>query len=178
MVPDNAVAIDLKAGTARFQLNLPISDYQNFVNSVGDLNPPLPLIPSHVSFDVRWAAKPGAKLTPITDPTNAFTGEFIDSTASIRWSGRQHGFALTSSSPLNHGLRRDRRGAKRPVLLTLSWSASEAGHSAGPRSRNTWLPATRRSTPLVEFTGPKVDLLAQWQIRVSVGAPPGPAFPT
>jgi hypothetical protein len=99
MIPDDAVSIDLEHGTARFQMNnLPISDYQNFVNSVGDLDPPLPLIASHVSFDVRWAAKPGARLTRITDPTNTFTGEFIDSTASIRWSGRQPRFVFTSSS--------------------------------------------------------------------------------
>jgi hypothetical protein len=97
-VPAGSTTIDLAGGTATFRMkNMAILDYQNFVNSVGDQNPPLPLIPSAVSFDVQWKAKPGAQLTSITDATNRFTGTFLDSSATITWSASQSGFTFTSS---------------------------------------------------------------------------------
>ena len=59
-VPESAASIRLGDRTARFQMNnLAIPDDHDFLNSVGVEVPPIPLIPSFVSFDVRWTAKSG-----------------------------------------------------------------------------------------------------------------------
>jgi len=66
-----------------------VPDFTDIFNSAGFTKPPIPPIPSFVSFDVRWTAKPGAQLTRIRDATNHFTGTFIDSNATIVWSANQ-----------------------------------------------------------------------------------------
>ena len=66
-----------------------VPDFTDIFNSAGFTQPPIPPIPSFVSFDVRWTAKPDAKLTRIRDANNHFTGRYIDSNATIVWSANQ-----------------------------------------------------------------------------------------
>jgi hypothetical protein len=97
--PRSGVSIDLDAGTARMHANnMPVPDYFNILNSTGFTQPPIPPIPSVVSFDVRWKAKSTAKLTPISDATNHFSGKFIDSNATIVWSASQTGFTFATDA--------------------------------------------------------------------------------
>ena len=87
MVSESTASLDLEEGRARFHSNkMQILDYHDFLNSVGVTQPPSPTIPSTVSFDTRWTAKPGKKRTRLTDATNGFTGKFIDSNATLVWS--------------------------------------------------------------------------------------------
>jgi hypothetical protein len=91
-ISEDLTSINPERGTARFHAtNMAIPDFRDFPNSLGVSDKPAAPIPSFVSFDVRWTAKPGAKLTPVTDTTNLnrFTGKYLDSTASIVWSARQ-----------------------------------------------------------------------------------------
>lgn len=90
------MAIDLDDATASFQMhNLSIPDFNNIVNSLGAQDPPIAPIASTVSFDVQWQGK--AAPTQIRDQTNGFAGLFIDSDATIAWSGSQPGFSFTSA---------------------------------------------------------------------------------
>lgn len=61
-------------------------------------NAAAPPRPSTVSFDVRWRGK--AAPVRLRDTTDHFSGQFIDSTATIAWSARQppKRFAFVSAS--------------------------------------------------------------------------------
>jgi hypothetical protein len=99
--PRGGVSIDLEDGTARLHANhMAVPDYIDIFNSAGFNKNPIPPIPSFVSFDVRWTAKPGAKLTRITNTEKHFTGKFIDSNATIVWSANtpSTGFTYASES--------------------------------------------------------------------------------
>jgi hypothetical protein len=102
-VPERLTSIDLENGTARFHANnMAIPDYHDFPNSIGVRTPPIATIPSFVSFDMRWKAKPDAKLTRLTDTTNHFRGRFLDSNATITWSAKQPSTGFTfKSAPAN-----------------------------------------------------------------------------
>jgi hypothetical protein len=94
--PRSGVSTDLDNGTARMHaIHMAVPDYTDIFNSAGFTNPPIPPIPSFVSFDVRWTAKSNAKLTPISDATNHFSGKFIDSNATIVWSASQQSTGFT-----------------------------------------------------------------------------------
>jgi hypothetical protein len=84
-VPSSAVEMHLGEGTARFHMtNLAITDFHDFANSIGSVQPPIPTVPVTVSFDTRWrATKP---LAQVRDATNHFVGEFMHSQATIEWS--------------------------------------------------------------------------------------------
>jgi hypothetical protein len=84
-VPSSAVEMRLGEGTARFHMtNLAITDFHDFANSIGSVNPPIPTVPVTVTFDVRWqATKP---LAQVRDAVNRFVGEFMHSQATIAWS--------------------------------------------------------------------------------------------
>jgi hypothetical protein len=102
-------------GRARFRAdNLAIPDYHDFLNAVG-LNPtPIPTVPSHVSFDVRWDG--GGNSTAIHDSTFGFEGRFIDGLVSIEFTTAQDGSGVTyRSDPANQivvsgGVGRERNG--------------------------------------------------------------------
>ena len=99
--PKSGVSSDLEDGTARLHAkHMAVPDYTDIVNSAGFTKPPIPTIPSFVSFDVRYTAKPGAKRTRITDATNNFTGTYVDSNATIAWSATQPktGFAFATDT--------------------------------------------------------------------------------
>ena len=76
--------------------SLPIDDYHDIVNALGLAQPPLPPVPSTVSFDVRWQGKAAPR--QLRDTANGFAGVFIDSNATIAWSANQlsSNFAFSS----------------------------------------------------------------------------------
>ena len=51
-------------------------------------------IPARVSFHIRWHGV--KKRDRIRDTKNHFTGNFIEDTATIRWSVREEGFRFVS----------------------------------------------------------------------------------
>lgn len=96
--PRSGVSLDLAAGTARMHADhMPMPDYTDIFNSAGFTQPPIPPIPSIVSFDVRWTAKSKTP-TPISDAINHFSGKFIDSNATIVWSASQPGFTFATDT--------------------------------------------------------------------------------
>jgi len=96
IVSESATSLELEEGRARFHSNnMQILDYHDFLNSVGVTQPPIPTIPSVVSFDTRWTAKPGKKLTRLTDTANGFSGKFIDSNATLVWSANSPSTGFT-----------------------------------------------------------------------------------
>ena len=90
------------SGRAEFRArNLAMPDFHDFFNSVG-LNPtPIPPVPSHVNFDVRWLG--GGTRSRIHDATFGFEGEFIDGNVSIDFTTSQDGDnpVVYRSDPLN-----------------------------------------------------------------------------
>ncbi len=97
--PESGVSSDLEDGTARLHAHhMAVPDYTDIFNSAGFTKPPIPTIPSFVSFDVRWTAKAGAKHTRIRDAINHFTGTYVDSNATIAWSANQPKTGFTFAS--------------------------------------------------------------------------------
>ena len=58
-----------------------MSDYHDGFNALGLRDPPIPPVPSHVSFDVRWAG--GGDPQRIHDDTYLFRGEFVPGPTTI-----------------------------------------------------------------------------------------------
>jgi hypothetical protein len=80
-VPDDAITVDVAAGTARFAMSdYAIPDRYNFPNALvmG------PSEPAHVTFDMRWFG-PGQRFS-LDNPDQAFAGDFVDTKVSIDWS--------------------------------------------------------------------------------------------
>jgi hypothetical protein len=109
-VPPDSVQIDLDNATASFQLeNLRIPDAHDLANALTNgqgtvLNdppiPPIAAVPAIVSFDVQWSGV--VSQAQVTNLASNFTGEFIETMATIKWSARQVGppaFAFVSEDP-------------------------------------------------------------------------------
>jgi hypothetical protein len=93
--PANQVQLNLgKATASMLATNLAISDYHDFFNSIGQVNPPIPVIPSTVTFAINWTGM--GEPTELKDPTNGFAGLFIDSNAKLSWSAKQSSFTFVS----------------------------------------------------------------------------------
>lgn len=100
-ISDDMVWAKAGIGGARFRAsNLAVPDYHDFFNAVG-LNPiPIPVVPSHVSFDVRWDG--GGNSTTLHDSTFGFEGRFVDGPVSIEFTTGQDGSGVTyRSDPAN-----------------------------------------------------------------------------
>ena len=93
--------------TASLQLtDLPIIDAHdlanNLTNGQGFPNPPIPPIapvPATVSFDIEWSGVVSQAKVTNTNPLSLFTGEFIETIATIKWSASQAGFDFVSEDP-------------------------------------------------------------------------------
>ena len=104
-VPADSVAIDLSNATASLQLaDVPVTDAHDLANALtnghGFINPPIPPIapvPATVSFDVRWGGV--VDQARVTNQASMFTGNFIETIATIKWSASQTGFAFVSEDP-------------------------------------------------------------------------------
>ena len=77
-----AIEVDLRRGRARLRADrVPVPDYHDGINALGLTPTPVPPVPSHVSFDVRW---PGhGERQKIRDETFGFTGAYVTSATTI-----------------------------------------------------------------------------------------------
>ena len=97
--------IDLDNATASLQLtDLPIIDAHdlanNLTNGQGFTNPPIPPIapvPATVSFAIGWSGV--VNQAKVTNQAEQFTGQFIETIATIKWSASQAGFDFVSEDP-------------------------------------------------------------------------------
>jgi hypothetical protein len=104
-VPADSVEIDLDNATASLQLtDVPITDAHdlanNLTNGQGFANPPIPPIapvPATVSFDIEWSGV--VSRAKVTNQASQFTGKFIETIATIKWSASQAGFDFVSEDP-------------------------------------------------------------------------------
>ena len=120
-VPPESVAIDLDNATASLQLaDVSVIDAHDLANALtngkGLTNPPIPPIapvPATVSFAVQWSGV--VSQAKVTNQASGFTGEFIETIATIKWSASQAGFDFVSEDPnpaRNYyaAIRRERNG--------------------------------------------------------------------
>ena len=104
-IPPDSVAIDLDNATASWRLaDVAVMDAHDLANALtngkGLTNPPIPPIapvPATVSFAVQWSGV--VSRAKVTNPASHFTGEFIETGATIKWSASQDGFDFESEDP-------------------------------------------------------------------------------
>jgi hypothetical protein len=118
-IPIASCAIDVDPGRGRARLHashVAVTDYHDFFNAVLG-GGPTPL-PSHVSFDVRW---PGdGDRQKIRDETSGFTGQFVRSATTIRFSASNDGSGVVYTSDPGGAIQpRDRRWRRR---ATRRWA--------------------------------------------------------
>lgn len=87
-VSPSALDYDLGDGRARFRMSdLAVPDYHDFNNAVAG-GGPAP-IPSHVSFDARWAG--GGRHRRVRDENFGFEGTFVTGPATITFTTSHDG---------------------------------------------------------------------------------------
>jgi hypothetical protein len=104
-VPADSVSIDLDNATASLELtDLPIIDAHDLANNLTNgqgftnpLIPPIAPVPATVSFDIEWSGV--VSRTKVTNQAEQFTGQFIETIATIKWSASQAGFDFVSEDP-------------------------------------------------------------------------------
>ena len=104
-VPPESVAIDLDNATASLRVaDVEVIDAHDLANALtngqGLTNPPIPPIapvPASVSFDIRWSGE--VSRARVTNAASNFTGEYIETVATIKWSASQDGFDFESEDP-------------------------------------------------------------------------------
>jgi hypothetical protein len=102
--PD-ALRIDLEEGTASLRVeDLAIPDFHDLANNLtgghGFVSPPIPPIApvqATVSFDVEWSGVI-SRAKVVNDMQN-FSGDFIKTGSTIKWSSEQNGFFFDSEDP-------------------------------------------------------------------------------
>jgi hypothetical protein len=91
-IPNGRVHVDLDKATASMVIgNADILDYFNIPNALFGPQPPLP---ANVSFELRWSGV--LKRVHTRDETNHFVGDYIEDTATLRWSAKEEGFHFVS----------------------------------------------------------------------------------
>ena len=75
--------------------SLAVPDFGNFFNAISP-NPSPPPIPSHVSFDVRWAG--GEERRRVRDETFGFTGKYVAGEATIDFTATGDGSGVVYRS--------------------------------------------------------------------------------
>ena len=104
-VPNDSVEIDLEEARASLRLrDVPIIDAHDLANALtnghGLTSPPiLPIapVPASVSFDIEWSGV--IAQANVTNEAQNFTGQFIETIATIKWSATQAGFDFMSEAP-------------------------------------------------------------------------------
>ena len=103
--PRDAVQIDLDSGTASVQMtDVPVLDAHDIANALtngrGLANPPIPpiaAVPATVSFDIEWSDV--LEQAKVTNEGQDFTGHFLRTGATIKWSSNQDAFSFVSENP-------------------------------------------------------------------------------
>ena len=104
-MPPESVAIDLDNASASLQVaDVAVIDAHDLANALtngkGLNNPPIPPIapvPATVSFAVQWSGV--VSQAKVINQSSGFTGEFIETIATIKWSASQAGFEFVSEDP-------------------------------------------------------------------------------
>jgi hypothetical protein len=104
-VPPESVEIDLDDATASLRVtDVAVTDAHDVANALtngkGLTNPPIPPIapvPATVSFAVQWSGV--VSQAKVTNLASHFTGEFIETIATIKWSASQASFHFVSEDP-------------------------------------------------------------------------------
>jgi len=103
--PRDSVEIDLDSGMASLRLsNVPIIDAHDLANALTNGQglasqgiPPIAPVPATVSFDIEWSGV--ISQAKVTNEAENFTGQFIETGATISWSSSQAGFSFVSEAP-------------------------------------------------------------------------------
>jgi hypothetical protein len=93
-IPIPAWSIDYDAGTGEARLrasNLAVTDFHDFFNAVQGGGPDP--MPSHVSFEVRWAGHGDRR--KIRDEDFGFAGHYVTGPATIRFRAADDGAGVT-----------------------------------------------------------------------------------
>jgi hypothetical protein len=96
-IPISRSSIQVEPGTGEARLraaDVPVTDYHDFFNAIGG-GGPAPL-PSHVSFDVRWAGH--GERRKIRDDTFGFVGHFVTGACTVRFSASDDGGGVIYTS--------------------------------------------------------------------------------
>jgi hypothetical protein len=103
--PRDAVRIGANSGTASLRMSdVLIIDAHDLANALTNGRgfaslaiPPIPPTPATVSFDIEWNGV--VARAEVTNEAQDFTGEFVETSASISWSARTDGFLFVSEPP-------------------------------------------------------------------------------
>lgn len=103
--PRDVVQIDLDLGAASLRMsNVPLTDAHDLANSLTNGHglpslgiPPIDSVPATVSFDIEWSGVIARE--KVTNETQDFTGQFVETVATIKWSASQAGFLFVSEEP-------------------------------------------------------------------------------
>jgi hypothetical protein len=114
--------VDPRRGRARLHgERVPVPDYHDGLNALGLSPTPVPPVPSHVSFDVRWPGRGDRQR--IHDETFGFAGDYVTSATTI---------SFTASNDRSGVIyRSDHRGQYNPTV-----DQGGAGSPAVGRERN------------------------------------------
>jgi hypothetical protein len=75
-----------------------VSDHHDGYNALGFIDPPIAPVPSHVTFDVRWAG--GGARQPIRNGDWLFRGEYVLGPTTISFTAfNDHGSVIYRSDP-------------------------------------------------------------------------------
>jgi len=104
-VPNDSVEIDLDQPRASLQLrDVSVIDAHDLANALtnghGFANPPIPPVApvlATVSFDIEWSGM--IAQANVTNQAANFSGQFIETFATIKWSSTQAGFDFLSEAP-------------------------------------------------------------------------------
>jgi hypothetical protein len=118
-IPIAASAIDVDPGIGQARLHaedVAVTDYHDFFIAVGLSEPPPSVLPSHVSFDVRWPGNGDRR--KIRDETFGFTGQYVTSATTISFSASNDGGdVIYSSDPAGqYNPSADQGGAGSPAV--------------------------------------------------------------
>jgi hypothetical protein len=104
-IDPNNLRVELNSARASFHVaDLAIPDFHDLANNLtnghGSSNPPIsPIapVPATVSFDVEWSGEI-SRATVVNEAQN-FSGDFIKTGSTIKWSSEQNGFFFDSEEP-------------------------------------------------------------------------------
>ena len=103
--PKDVVQVGPGSGSASLHMiDVPVMDFHDLANALtggkGFPNPPIPPIapvPATVSFDIEWSGVIDRAI--VTNEDQDFTGQYVQTEATIQWSSNQAGFAFVSEPP-------------------------------------------------------------------------------
>jgi hypothetical protein len=103
--PKDVVQVGPGSGSASLHMiDVPVIDFHDLANALtggrGFPNPPIPPIapvPATVSFDIEWSGVIDRAI--VTNEDQDFTGQYVQTGATIQWSSNQAGFAFVSEPP-------------------------------------------------------------------------------